>query len=122
MLISSTVEQPDSDLLAPDGLDPNGALYKMFNTYTSSTSSVEKRTRRDEPNDDLAQFVGEINRRSGDQLKSYVFDHVDIPAVLNYLAASVITRNNDQSAKNYVRFDQADIVAALQTDNYLQGP
>lgn len=44
------VEQPDEDLLRRAGLDPEGALYKMYNTYTSGTSRVEKKTRLDEDN------------------------------------------------------------------------
>ena len=41
----------------PVVLDPDGALYKMFNTFTSGTSGVEKRTREYESNDDLSDFV-----------------------------------------------------------------
>ena len=99
--VAMFVEQPDEDLLSREGLDPDGALYKMFNTFTSATSGVEKKTRTYENNDDLADFVREINGRSGDDLAHYVFDHVNIPSVLNYLAATVIMQNNDQSAKNY---------------------
>ena len=51
--VASFVEQVDADLLDRKGLDPEGALYKMFNGVTSSTSGVEKKTRRDENNSDL---------------------------------------------------------------------
>jgi hypothetical protein len=98
--VAMFVEQPDEDMLRREGLDPNGALYKMFNTFTSA-STVEKKTRRSEPNTDLAEFIAEINGRTGTELRDYVFDHVNIPAVLNYLAATVITQNDDQQAKNY---------------------
>ncbi|MCA9199857.1 MAG: lamin tail domain-containing protein, partial [Planctomycetales bacterium] len=32
--VAMFVEQPDANLLAREGLDPDGALYKMFNTFT----------------------------------------------------------------------------------------
>lgn len=99
--VSMFVEQPDADLLNREGMDPNGALYKMFNTFTSGTSSVEKKTREYERNDDLVEFVREINALSGDELRNYLFDNVNLPRVLNYLAATVIMQNNDQSTKNY---------------------
>jgi hypothetical protein len=102
------VEQPDANLLKREGLDPNGALYKMYNTFTSGTQNVEKETRREEDLSDLVDFVGRINQLRGEEGKNHIFDNVDIPAVLNYLAASVITQNNDQSAKNYYLYRDSE--------------
>jgi len=99
--VAIVVEQPDADMLERENLDPDGALYKMFNTFTSGTSGVEKKTREYESNADLVDFTREIGRLSGDELRNYVFDNVNIPAVMNYLAGTVITQNNDQMAKNY---------------------
>ncbi len=99
--VAMFVEQPDEDLLNREGLDPDGALYKMYNKFDSGTSGFEKKTRTYENSSDLAEFVREINNRSGEELGRYVFDHVNIPAVLNYLAGTVIEQNNDQSTKNY---------------------
>jgi hypothetical protein len=99
--VAMFVEQPDEDLLRREGLDPEGALYKMYNTFTSGTSRVEKKTRLDEDNSDLVDFIAQVNGASAAELQRVIFDQVDIPAVLNYLAATVIMQNNDQSAKNY---------------------
>ncbi|MCA9169081.1 MAG: CotH kinase family protein, partial [Planctomycetales bacterium] len=99
--VSVLVEQPDEDMLSREGLDPNGALYKMYNAFTSGSSSVEKKTRQYEGNADLIEFVTQINSLAGEQLRNYVFDNVNIPSVLNYLATTAIIQNNDQMAKNY---------------------
>ena len=97
--VAIMIEQPDEDLLDREGLDDEGALYKMFNTFVPG--NVEKKTREYENNDDLNDFVREVNRLEGEELRNYLFDNIDIPAVLNYLAATVIIQNNDQMAKNY---------------------
>ncbi len=98
--VAAFIEQPDEDLLDREGLDPEGALYKMFNTFTSSTN-VEKKTRKDEGNADLAGFISGLNGSSGDGLRNYIFDHVDVPGMVSYLVATVLTQNDDQQAKNY---------------------
>ncbi|MEM7315977.1 MAG: CotH kinase family protein, partial [Planctomycetota bacterium] len=98
--VAMFIEQPDDDLLLREGLDPNGALYKMFNGFTSATSNVEKKTRQFESNGDLAAFIDGMDA-SGASLRNFAFDHVDMPAVINYLVATVLTQNNDQQRKNY---------------------
>ena len=97
------VEQPDADFLRREGLDPDGALYKMFNTFNSA-NGAEKKTREYESSADLADFARQIQRLSGEELRNYLFDNVNIPEVLNYLAATVIIQNNDQMAKNYFAY------------------
>jgi hypothetical protein len=51
------VEQVDTTFLDRRDFDPNGAMYKMNNGLTSSTSGVEKKTRRNENNADLQALV-----------------------------------------------------------------
>ena len=94
------VEQPDEEYLDRQGLDPNGALYKMFNQATSATSGVEKKTRLFENHNDLAALVSGV-QQSGASLETYLFDNLDIPSVLNYLAATVLIGDNDHVHKNY---------------------
>ena len=98
--VAAFVEQPDEDLLARNGLDPHGTLYKMYNTFTSSTR-VEKKTRRWESNTDLAKFIAGVSGSSGTQRERFLFDHVDLPATLNYLAATVIIEDTDHPHKNH---------------------
>jgi hypothetical protein len=101
------IEQPDAQLLQREGLDPNGALYKVYNTLAGG-GRFDKETRRNEGNGDIDDFVRNVNRLSGEDLKNYVFDNVDIPAVISYLAATVIMQNNDQSAKNYYLYRDSE--------------
>ena len=84
------VEQPDERYLARQGLDPAGALYKVYNPLDSSTLAVQKRTRRNEDNHDLQVLVNAV-RLLGPVRTTYLYDHVDIPATINYLAACTTT-------------------------------
>ena len=101
------VEQPDDDMLEREGLDANGALYKVYSTLANA-SGAEKRTREYESNADINDFARQVSRLDGDELRNYIFDNVNIPQVLNYLSATVIMQNNDQMAKNYFAYRDSD--------------
>ncbi|MBN1582379.1 MAG: CotH kinase family protein [Anaerolineae bacterium] len=95
------VEQPDERYLERQGLDPDGALYKMHNALDSATGDrVEKRTRLDEDNSDLQALIDGLGLEQ-DARTAYVFDHVNIPAVVNYLAATTLIHDGDCGHKNY---------------------
>ncbi len=106
--VAQFVEQVDKDLLEREGLGKNGALYKMYNGVTSGTSKVEKKNRREEDNTDLIDLVSNINNLTGAARTNYIFDHIDVPACLNYLAASVIIQHDDDSVKNYYLYCDSD--------------
>jgi CotH kinase protein/Lamin Tail Domain len=97
------VENGDEDWLIRLGLNADGALYKMYNTFTSTshaTSGAEKKTRKDEANTDLRALYDGINL-SGEAQRRYLYDHLDVAQVVNYLAALIITGNTDCCHKNY---------------------
>ncbi|HEX2474278.1 MAG TPA: CotH kinase family protein, partial [Lacipirellulaceae bacterium] len=99
------VEQPDADLLARNGLDPDGAFYKVGadgveNSVTSSTRGVRKRTRKHEDNSDLQALVNGVSPSNPNRVR-YVFDNIDIAATLNYIAATAIIHDNDHPHKNF---------------------
>ena len=99
--VAAWTEQVDKRLLRREPrLDDDGALYKMFNTGASGTGGVEKKNRRHENNSDLIAFTSGM-QSSGATLENFIFDNVDLPRQLNYLAATVLTQNNDNMAKNY---------------------
>jgi len=98
--VANFVEQPDSHLLKREGLDPAGALYKMYNGVSSS-SNAEKKTRHWEDRSDLKALVSGINTNNETERTAFIFDNINIPQALNYLAASVIIQNDDDSVKNY---------------------
>lgn len=100
--VATFVEQPDRDFLKrEDLLDEDGALYKMFNQTDSATSGVEKKTRREESNSDLQTLVSAVNSGSSTTRNNYLWDNVNIPGVINYLAASRVMHENDDQGKNY---------------------
>ncbi|HIL69398.1 MAG TPA: hypothetical protein EYG38_06055, partial [Verrucomicrobia bacterium] len=86
------------------GLNPKGVLYKMYNnlsqTRTHRTQGVEKKNRKTEPNNDLGVLLGGIHR-TGPRLRNYLYDNLDIPKIVNFLAANSVVSNTDLHAKNY---------------------
>jgi len=106
--ISAYTEQVDKRLLKRESrIDDDGALYKMFNAGTSGTGGVEKKNRTFENNADLSAFVSGM-QSSGATLENFIFDNVDIPRQLNYLAATVLTQNNDNMSKNYYLYRDSE--------------
>ena len=89
------------------GEDPNGALYKMYNTFNSGTSGVEKVTRTNENNADLSAFVSTV-LQGGPGVEDYLFDTLDVPRVLSYLVACWLIHENDHLHKNYFLYRDSD--------------
>lgn len=93
------VEDGDDRFLERLGLDPEGALYKGYNSL-GSASGNQKITRKHEDFSDLQDLID--GARLGRQArKEYFFDNVDIPGVVNFLAAMVPVANIDCCHKNY---------------------
>ncbi len=94
------VEDGDERYLERVGLDGEGALYKMYNRLDSSTSGVNKKTRKNENNRDLQALISGLGQ-SGDAKLRYGYDNIDIPGTINYLAALDLINNRDHGHKNY---------------------
>jgi hypothetical protein len=105
--VAFLLEQPDEDLLDRHGLDPEGALYKMYNQATSAYSGVEKKTRLHEDNSDLAAFIAGI-LQSGQARYDFLFDNADLPSIISYIAATTLIHDNDHIAKNYYLYRDSD--------------
>jgi len=101
------VEQVDETFLERSGLDGDGALYKMFNELTDAHAGVEKKTRQNEDHADLEELVAAC-QLSGPALEQYLFDNVDLPAVINYLAATTLLHDNDHVGKNYYLYRDSE--------------
>ena len=97
--VTAWTEQPDEDFLKRNDLDENGALYKMYNAGTA-TGNAQKRTRESEDKSDLEAFI-DIRNRSGQALQDFIFDHVDVPRVMNYLSVTALIQHGDSMSKNY---------------------
>jgi hypothetical protein len=110
---SHWVEDGDEDFLARVGLDPRGALYKMYNTLDSSTTGAEKKTRKSENNADLQALITGI-RRTGTARLQYIYDNIDIPGMVNYLATMIVTGGVDCCHKNYYAYRDTEGTAEWQ--------
>ncbi|HKX60969.1 MAG TPA: lamin tail domain-containing protein, partial [Verrucomicrobiae bacterium] len=93
--IFDLVEKGDDNFLERNGLDPLGALYKVYLPLTNAYGGVaEKKTRHSEPNDDLNDLVNGVSL-TGQPLRRYVCDNIDIPEVINFLATIQLVQNED---------------------------
>jgi hypothetical protein len=97
------MENGDRDWLIRLGINADGALYKMYNTFTSAdhtTSGAEKKTRKSEDNADLLALYQGLSR-TGEARRVYLYDNVDVAQVVNFLAARAATGDTDCCHKNY---------------------
>lgn len=103
------VEKGDENFLDRAGLDPNGALYKVYLPLTNAYSGVaEKKTRREEDNSDLQSLIDGLNT-GGAALKSFIFDNVDVPELINFLATIQLVQNEDCCwFKNYYLYRDSE--------------
>jgi len=101
------IEEPEEELLEREGLDPHGALYKMYNTFNAG-GSAEKKTRRWEGRQDLDDFCNSINNTSGTTRHNNLFDRVDLPRTLDYLVATILAHQNDHPHKNHYLYRDSD--------------
>lgn len=104
-MVRLLVEQPDRHMLRRVGLDDTGAYYKMYTDLNADLSGeqsppVRKITRLDEDDSDLRAFAAGIAPDNPER-GVFLFDHVNLPAVISYLAASVLIHENDHTHKNY---------------------
>lgn len=99
------VEDGDDVYLERAGLNKNGALYKMYNSMGNSTTDAvtgaEKKNRKNENNLDLYNFLLGMNLADANARKAFLFDNVDVPKMINMMAANTVTGNVDLHAKNY---------------------
>ena len=99
--VADMVEDGDDRYLERIGFDPEGALYKMYNSL-NGTSGTSKKTRQDEDKSDLQALVNGLSEsQSQNTRRLYGYDNVDIPETVNYLAGLVLAGSQDQGHKNY---------------------
>jgi len=96
------MEDADDRMLERNGLDPKGAFYKMYNKLTSATSGVEKKTRTDEDHSDLQALINGLDPSLPLATRlTWAYDHVNIPATVNYLVTRQFNSDRDHGHKNY---------------------
>jgi len=103
--VADLVEDADERYLERAGLNPEGVLYKAYDTFLrlediGGDDGMTKKTRKEEPNTDLHHFIVGINLEGADRW-DYIYDHVDLPTTINTLASLVINMQTDMFDKNY---------------------
>ena len=94
------LEDGDDRMLERNGLDPEGAFYKIYNETMST--SAEKKTRLTEPNTDLNTFTTSLDATLPMATRrTYAYDNVNIPATINYLVLRQFNSDGDHGHKNY---------------------
>lgn len=113
------VEQVDERYLSRHALDPRGALYKAVGIVGSLRkldgvlyqgqeytyqSQYEKKTRREEPYDDLIALVHGLYETPPSQMEAFLSENVDVEGYVNYLAATDLMCVWDAIQHNYYLF------------------
>lgn len=126
----SYVEQPDGSWRDRYGLD-DSELYEvgpdnvfgMLDAADAGRSQASLRVRYDKETfeylDDtrLRQFIATVNGLSGAAEREWIMANVDVPSVVNALAASMVMQHQDWGHKNYrLVFDQYGRVGITQND------
>lgn len=97
------VEDPDERWLRRMGYpEPLGDLYKCYDGLEDPDRS-EKKTREEEGNAGLAAFIAGISQQ-GDARRTYIYDHVDLARMANFLALLFVTAGRDCCSKNYYAY------------------
>ncbi|MEZ4472280.1 MAG: CotH kinase family protein [bacterium] len=82
--------------------DPIGALYKMYDNM-SNPARGEKKTRREEGNQDLAALIAGLGLEP-EARRLFIYDNIDLARMANYLAAMIVTAGLDCCHKNYYAY------------------
>lgn len=100
------------ELLSRHGLDPRGSLYKAVGTLEpdfNSTGGFEKKTRRHEGTEDYVALARALHEsRSLDARRRALFDRLNLPAVINYLAVARLTQEDDDIWANMSLYHDND--------------
>ncbi len=98
----------DSELLDVMGLDPNGALYASVGQLIPGGSG-EKQTRVTESTADYTAFATAMGEgRTVAQRRTSLFDTVNLPAVINYLAVARFCQEGDDVWANMTVYRDSD--------------
>ncbi|MHB1306710.1 MAG: CotH kinase family protein, partial [Limisphaerales bacterium] len=99
--ILDLMEDGDDRWMERVGRDPEGALYKVYDSLASAGGS-EKKTRRDEGNGDLQTLINALaeSRPLADRVR-YAYDNLDLPQTVSYFVALALISSQDHGHKNF---------------------
>ena len=95
------VEEGDEEFLEREGLDTDGALYKINNRIDSATNNVDKKSREYEDRSDLQSIVNQYAAATTASAElDLIYDNMDVATLINYLAVHNLISNGDFGHKN----------------------
>ncbi|WP_035605258.1 lamin tail domain-containing protein [Haloferula sp. BvORR071] len=98
--VMDLVEDGDDRMLERNGLDGEGALYKIYSE--GLVSGAEKKTRREENNADLQAMATALDPALAlGTRRAWAYDNMDIPAAVNYLVVRQFNSDRDHGHKNF---------------------
>ncbi len=124
------VEQQDSTWRERFGLDESvvyeagaGRVYGLLSATDANLSQASLRTKYDketfEYDDDaeLRTLIRMLNALSGNAKRDWIYAHVNVPSIVNAMAASVVIQHQDWGHKNYrLYFDEHGRWGAIPND------
>lgn len=101
------MENGDEEYIERLGGNPANPLYKMYNTFTAwpthatlGAQAVEKKSRKWEGNADLLELLSGV-LLSGEARRTFLYDNLDLPQILNTMALRALIGDQDCCHKNY---------------------
>jgi hypothetical protein len=88
-----------------------GQLYKAVSggfLKPESAAAFDKKHPDDGDDSPIVEAMNAVNNLNGDELRSWVYDNIDIPSVINYSALTSLLRHGDQETKNYYAFQDGE--------------
>ncbi len=99
--IADMMEDGDDEFMDRNGRDPNGALYKVYDSLGSS-GSAEKKTRLYEGKTDLDAFIAGLNPSTAlATRRRFAYDNMDLPQCVTYFVGLAIASSQDHGHKNF---------------------
>lgn len=108
--VGIAIEQVDEDFLDRYGYDEEGDLYKFVQrsnlnpVFFDTITGIEKKTGDESNIDSAADLVAGLNLPTSAQRRQWVVDNLDLPQVINYLAARSIIQDADDLRKNFYMY------------------
>ena len=110
--IADLMENGDDQFLSYNGLDDDGALYKMYNslnsggTFGDNNTGAEKKTRLYETNNnDLAALVTglDVNTALATR-RQFAYDNLNLPQCVSYFVGLEVASSQDNGHKNFYMY------------------
>lgn len=108
--VGIAIEQVDEDFLDRYGYDEDGDLYKFVQrsnldpVFADTITGIEKKTGDESDFASVEDLVAGLNLPTSAERRRWVIDRLDLPQVINYLAARSIIQDADDLRKNFYMY------------------